>query len=79
MMSDFTYREDREAQAIRLYPENDQARVNWNKLHEFYGFGGCPIHHWPSVKAQLKRAGYTVRKARPVKIDTDSLLAELLS
>lgn len=77
--SDFNFSFD--GMFYRLLPNNAQAVAIFNQIAE--DFEGCviPLHAFPSVKLQLKQAGYSVRKVPPVsaKVDDDALLAELLA
>ena len=51
----------------------------WCLINE--AFPGCavPFTAWPSVKSQLKAAGYSVRKQRKMKPLTDEELDKMLA
>ena len=78
-MADMTFIDD--GMFVTLMPNNPDAEKAWNLINE--AFPGCsiPFTAWPSVKSQLKAAGYSVRKQRKMKPVTseeiDGLLAEL--
>jgi len=64
---------------VSLYPNNPQAEAIWTEIHEHFTDCNIPRSAWPSVKHQLKEAGYTVRKQRRAKVNytDDELLADL--
>lgn len=64
---------------VSLYPNNSQAEEIWNEIHAHFPDCNIPQSAWPSVKHQLKAAGYSVRKQRKAKINytDDQLLTEL--
>ena len=78
-MADMTFIDD--GMFVTLMPNNPDAEKAWNLINE--AFPGCsvPFTAWPSVKSQLKAAGYSVRKQRKMKPVTseeiDVRLAEL--
>lgn len=78
-MTDMTFIDN--GMFVTLMPNNPDAEKAWNIISE--AFPGCsiPFTAWPSVKSQLKAAGYSVRKQRKMKPVTseelDGLLAEL--
>lgn len=76
-MADFTY--TRDGMFTALLPENDAAVRAWNELAaETDGTGKVFNHHFPQLRAALKRAGFTVKKARKVKPgELDAILDEL--
>ncbi len=68
---------------FRLIPNNQQAIDIYNYMATDTQINPCniPQSAWASTKAQLKEAGYSVRKLRkskPLSIsETDKLLSEL--
>ena len=78
-MTDMTFIDD--GMFVTLMPNNPDAEKAWCLISE--AFPGCsiPFTAWPSVKSQLKAAGYSVRKQRKMKPVTseelDGLLAKL--
>ena len=78
-MADMTFIDD--GMFVTLMPNNPDAEKAWNLINE--AFPGCsvPFTAWPSVKSQLKAAGYSVRKQRKMKpmtdVELDKMLAEL--
>lgn len=78
-MADMTFIDN--GMFVTLMPNNPDAEKAWNLINE--AFSGCsiPFTAWPSIKSQLKAAGYSVRKQRKTKPVTseeiDVLLAEL--
>lgn len=60
-----------------LYPVTQAGHEAWLHILEIVGSSKIPSIQFASVKTQLKEAGYTVRKARQVKMTDDQLLAEL--
>lgn len=65
-----------------FFPATDAGKQAWLEM-EAQGGSKVLVMHLPAIKAQLKAAGYTVRKARPSKPLTvdqlKSMLAELES
>jgi hypothetical protein len=75
-MPDFTYRADGEF--VQLLPENPAAVAAWNDIAaQTDGTGKILAPHWPAVARQLRAAGYSVRKARPVAESDSELLRGL--
>lgn len=77
--ADLTYRFD--GNWYHLLPQNEQAENAWRLIAASFDSGVVPVSAWASVWAQLRHAGYSVRKAGAgaVKhaISDDDLLAEL--
>lgn len=63
---------------INLVPNNKPAEDTWALIDK--AFPGCsiPFTAWPSIKSQLKNAGYSVRKLRKMKPLTDKELDRML-
>lgn len=78
-MADFTYRDD--GVFTSIMPETPQAVEAWNTViaPQTDDTGKVLSIHFPSVKAQLEAAGYSVRKAAKIKGSDDDLLDSLLS
>lgn len=75
MKTDFNYTTD--GAYFTLYPNNSEAEIIWAQIEDHFK-GRIPFTAWPSVKHQIREAGYTVRKTRRRNsVDTDKLLAEL--
>ena len=78
-MTDMTFIDD--GMFVTLMPNNPDAEKAWCLISE--AFPGCsvPFTACPSVKSQLKAAGYSVRKQRKMKpmtdVELDKMLAEL--
>lgn len=80
MKADFEYTND--GFWIRLYPNNEQAIEAFNHIINQTGESTWPSHWLPSIKEQLKKAGYSIRKMRAKKFsksEIDKLLNELNS
>lgn len=75
MKTDISYTSD--GFFVTLYPNTNHGRNVWNAINE--SFPGCkiPVTAWAGTKAQIKDAGYSVRKARPVKMTDAEILAGL--
>lgn len=78
-MADMTFIDN--GMFVTLMPNNPDAEKAWNIISEAFPGYSIPFTAWPSVKSQLKAAGYSVRKQRKMKPVTseelDGLLAEL--
>ena len=76
-MADMTFIDN--GMFVTLMPNNPDAEKAWNLINE--AFPGCsiPFTAWPSVKSQLKAAGYSVRKQRKMKTLTDAELDKMLA
>ena len=72
-MPDFNYTQDQFH--IALLPNNDQAGEIYNQIWNELG-GKIPLAMWSSIRSQIKKAGYTIRKAKPV---SEKQLNELLN
>lgn len=71
-MADFTYTD--QGLFYTFSPESASAVKVWNEIAAQNGGDVKVLHnHAPQLIDQLKIAGYTARKARPVKIDDDAL------
>jgi len=68
---------------ITLIPNNTDAENVWNEIaNAFDGVAKFPVHMKESIFAQIKNAGYKIRKAPKVKFDAisdDELLTQLLA
>ena len=80
MKHDLEYTDD--GLFVTFFPVTDAGKEAWGQMADQHGTKHLAIH-LPAIKAQLKAAGYTVRKARPSKPLTvdqlKSMLAELES
>lgn len=68
-MADLVYIQD--GYWTRFVPVTDAGAEAWSVMAEAYG-NGCvsvPPHHVKSIKRQLRDAGYTVGKAKPMPLD----------
>lgn len=76
-MADMTFIDN--GMFVTLMPNNPDAEKAWCLISE--AFPGCsiPFTAWPSVKSQLKEAGYSVRKQRKMKPLTDKELDKMLA
>lgn len=76
-MADMTFIDN--GMFVNLVPNNTDAEKAWCLINE--AFPGCsvPFTAWPSVKSQLKAAGYSVRKQRKMKPLTDKELDKMLA
>ena len=72
---DFTYRA--ENGLVTIYPETPAAAQIYAVIIE--SMGGSWFHPiaFKSICADIRRAKYSIRKAAPVKADTDALFAAL--
>lgn len=65
---------------VRLYPNNDKAVEAYNIIAKWANDGAIMVNAWPSVRNQLREAGYTIHIQKPkpaTRMDIDKLLAEL--
>lgn len=76
MQRDITYTVD--GMFTRFYPETDAGKKAWNAMNTPETPNACiPTMHLKNVLSQLRIAGYSVGKAKPVKVSDDELLAAL--
>ena len=63
---------------VSIMPVTPQAIIEWGKI-DYLGRGTGKVLrvHFDSLRIQLRWAGYTLRKAKPVTISDDDLLAAL--
>ena len=74
-MPDFEYTTD--GLFAHIMPASEPGKRQWNELAA-QGFNGKVIVlQFAQFCADLKAAGYTIRKARPVRISDEDLLALL--
>lgn len=78
-MTDITYTQD--GFITKFFPETPAGETIWRTIAEQEG-GNAVVFtmHAKNVISQIRRAGYKVTKAKPVKWDVsdDELLAELV-
>lgn len=76
-MADMTFIDN--GMFVTLMSNNPDAEKAWCLISK--AFPGCsiPFTAWPSVKSQLKAAGYSVRKQRKMKPLTDAELDKMLA
>jgi hypothetical protein len=72
--SDFNYSET--GGMFALFPNNEKAREAYQLIAAKLG-PKMFMHEFKSVRADLRRAGYSVTKAKPVTESDDELLAAL--
>ena len=71
-MSDFNYTSN--GLFVSLLPNNDQAQECHNQIWNELG-GKIPVRMWASIRSQLRKAGYSITKAKPVsKKEIDDVL-----
>lgn len=75
MTADFNYSET--GGMFALFPNNDKAGKAYGLIVEKLG-PKMFMHEFKSVRADLRRAGYSVTKAKQVTESDEELLAELL-
>jgi endonuclease III len=76
-MSDFAYRTD--GMFTLILPETPQAVEAWEAIAEQTdGTGKVLTAHLPAVMEQIRRAGYTIRKATAIE-ETDAELLDSLN
>lgn len=78
-MPDLQYRENGPYVRLTL-PEGEGAIDAYNKIAAVYPGADIPVTAWPDVRKQLRAAGYSVRKFRPVrftKAEEDELFSAL--
>lgn len=64
---------------ISLLANTDAGVSAFNEIAKTFERGVLPAHMLPSLKAQLKNAGYTIRKARKKKPPSLSEIKDLLN
>lgn len=75
-MHDFEYID--QGLFITLIPITKDADAIWNQIHDVFQNCKIPILSWPSVRSQLRKAKYSVRKAKPVSdMELYKILKEL--
>lgn len=75
-MTDLTYRDD--GLFTRFFPETNEGEKVWNEMAEQYGGVAAVLSiQAKSVIAQIRRAGYSVAKAKKCTQSVDDILAEL--
>lgn len=74
-MTDLTYTND--GLFTRFYPETDEGENAWREMALEDGVAAVMSVHAKAVIAQLRAAGYVVRKAKPCAMSVDDILAEL--
>ena len=72
-MSDFNY--SKSGALLTIYPNNDEAVVCYNEIVKVMGFSKFNASEFKSIRSQLRAAGYTMTKAKPV---TKKHLADIL-
>ena len=75
MKTDISYISD--SFFVTLYPNTNHGRDVWNAINQLFPNCKIPVSAWPGTKAQIKDAGYSVRKSRPVKMTDAEILAGL--
>lgn len=62
---------------VTFLPNTDAGREAWNEMRKHDENAKFPIHMLPSIKQQLKKAGYSVRKEPKNNMSIDQILVEL--
>jgi len=76
-MTDITYTSD--SLFTTFYPESKAGETAWREIaNQMQGVAKVLNQHREATLYQLRKAGYKVKKAKPVKISDDELLAELI-
>lgn len=79
MKADFTYIQDAGDGWYSLIPENETAVAIYNQLSDAVGPGRLPPTWFSSIRSDLRKAGYSVRRAPTVtKADLDAILNDVL-
>lgn len=74
---DITYRDG--GLFVSFFPETDAGKVAWQEIADGTdGTAKVLSVHLARTLLQLRRAGYTVHKAKPVTMTDDELLAALI-
>ena len=63
----------------RFVPNTTAGEAAWRVMASQDGCGAILSVHLPQVLAQLRKAGYSVEKAKPCKVNDDELLRELMA
>jgi len=76
-MTDLTYTKN--GMFTTFYPETPQGKEAWTDMHNQGAPNGRILSiHAKDVLAQLRKAGYGVKRAKPVTVaDMDAIFAEL--
>ena len=75
-MTDLAYTQD--GMFTRFVPQTDAGESVWRQMYEQHGSSAVLNHEASRVMAQIRKAGYSVSKAKPVKAgEIDAILAEL--
>jgi len=75
-MTDLTYTQD--GMFTRFVPNTTDGESVWRSMVEQHGAAAVLNHEAGRVMAQIRKAGYSVGKAKPVKAgEIDAILAEL--
>ncbi len=78
MPADFSYTHD--GYWHRLLPNNAQAENVWREIAGHFEGGVIPLSAWPGVYAQIRAAGYTIRKGTAPalsRVSDEDLMREL--
>jgi hypothetical protein len=74
-MTDLEYTND--GMFTRFIPNTPAGENAWREMAKDDGVAAVLNNHAKAVISQLRKAGYTVAKAKPVKQSIESILAEL--
>lgn len=75
-MTDLTYTQD--SMFTRFVPQTDAGESVWRSMVEQHGAAAVLNHEAKRVMVEMRKAGYKVAKAKPVKAgEIDAILAEL--
>lgn len=61
----------------RFYPETEAGKIAWLEMAGQEGVAAVLVQHTANVLGQLRRAGYSVTKAKLPDMSMDDILAEL--
>lgn len=61
----------------RFFPETDAGKIAWLTMAKDDGVAAIYSCHTDNVLRQLRKAGYSVAKAKPSTMSIDDILAEL--
>ena len=79
-MSDLTYTND--GTFARFMPQSKAGEDAWREIAAHCGgVANIPLHHLPSTLAQLRKAGFSVRKAstRRESMSSDEILDAIMA